>query len=292
MRYLLFFILLIFIFACEQTITDVLTDEQSAIIDQYIIEHPVELLDVNDEITIRFRRGHSIDTTSTDGLRIMPSLKGVWKWIDSTTVTFQREHILHYDQQHAINVDIDEVLGGDDDREAYIPFRTRPLQLNIVNVDQNKIRKDKETVVTITGEINANQYVDEELIKERFQIGGVSIGESLSWEETSTVNKKMFSIRDVIQTKEHQELTLSIKDLQGRLSSRKIRISGYADFLFEQLLLKKGDRSVVHAQFSLPLDEKQSTKGLVSIDGDSKNVRSEIEGSVLKIYPANALSKM
>jgi len=229
MKYLLIFLLLTATIACDRVLPNEITVEQIAILDQYIIQHPVELVDIDHEITIRFRKGHSIDTSSVAGLRIMPAIKGFWKWVDSTTVVFQKEHILHYDQQHAINIDIDKVLGGRDNREAYIPFRTRPLEINIANIKQNKIRNDKETQVIITGEIHTNQYVDQELVNERLRLDGSRTDNKLVWEEGSTPTKKKFSFKDIIQTKESQEMTLSIEDLQGRTSKKDIIISGYTD---------------------------------------------------------------
>lgn len=289
MKYYFSVLLVIALCGCKQNTDMTLSRESSALINKYLTYHPTGIIDIDDEVKLRFRSGFDIDRSALSDVRLTPSVSGSWSWVDSTTLVFKSEGVLEYDQLYGIEVNLDDVLHIEDTGVLEIPFYTRPLDLEIVRTKQSLKRDDNETSAVVTGVVQANQYIDPSLVKEKFKINGKTPSEELTWGDISH-DQISFSILEK-QEEKSKKLTLTVSNNKGRKSERIITISGYERFLLEQLEFDINRRDVIMARYSQPLDPLQNLRGLVKVDDKVEGVRAEVEGNYLKVYPDKSLTE-
>ncbi len=290
---LIFFLL--FVFACKDPLVREMI-EDSNLIDSYLTERSPGMVQINDEIVIRFKNRYQIDSEQIEqAVRIQPQIKGQYSLPDDHTIIFKPEEHFEYDQEYSIGIDLGKIieLSPEVSERLILNFKTEPLRFNLVNCYYKLNAEGEQIMATIRGEIITSQMISGATIEQLLRIQPGLPELSVSWEHNEQGTVHNFEISGIEQQASDREIEVvfSGEPLPGDfVAERQFVIRGADQFSLEDVFVVNRPSRQINLIFSQPLNPNQDLQGMIRIDESDEDIRTQIDGNELTIYPRGDIS--
>lgn len=211
--------------------------------------------------------------TATDELRITPSAR------------------LPNDRQLTLTLRNKKLQGVDKDLPPFV------VQVHTIKQDfdlkiDGLVSQENAEQMTLRGQLITTDRADPNAVENilRASLAGNTL--PISWQAQSDNKTYDFTLANIPRTAEAASLRLEWdgsaigSDEKG---ARDITVPAVNQFLVTHARVVRHPDTYVEVNFSEPLDARQNLRGLVRL-ADQENVRVQVDGSRLRIYPAQPLS--
>ena len=211
--------------------------------------------------------------TATDELRITPGTR------------------LPNDRQLTLTLRNKKLQGVDKDLPPFV------VQVHTIKQDfdlkiDGLVSQENTEQMTLRGQLITTDRADPKAVENilRASLAGNTL--PVSWQAQSDNKTYDFTLTDIPRTAEAASLRLEWdgsaigSDEKG---ARDITVPAVNQFLVTHARVVRHPDTYVEVNFSEPLDARQNLRGLVRL-ADQENVRVQVDGSRLRVYPAQPLS--
>ena len=211
--------------------------------------------------------------TATDELRITPGTR------------------LPNDRQLTLTLRNKKLQGVDKDLPPFV------VQVHTIKQDfdlkiDGLVSQENTEQMTLRGQLITTDRADPKAVENilRASLAGNTL--PVSWQAQSDNKTYDFTLTDIPRTAEAASLRLEWdgsaigSDEKG---ARDITVPAVNQFLVTHARVVRHPDTYVEVNFSEPLDARQNLRGLVRL-ADQENVRAQVDGSRLRVYPAQPLS--
>lgn len=296
MKNVLFFAIVLFISACNQTksnkdvrLIEPLEEKYGA----YISSHTKGEISISDKLTVRFAKNvieaSDVGTIVDDKLySITPKVKGTAKWIDKSTMVFTPNIMLDYDEQYILRVSLYKLYQDvpKDEELAEIGFNTRELDIKIVfNRMQYPSNVKKE--LTQNGRIKTNDMVDNSEIEKMLSAKFDGKNMDIEWEHISGTHHS-FVIKGITRKDKEQKVNIEWKDKSYNTAfagNYDLNVTPIGVFEISSSTINKEEKRAIKLSFTNELDKRQSLDGLIRIQDYQGKYKYDINGSQVIVYP-------
>ena len=302
LKYLFFGLLLLIFFAisCKNSIGSV---ENSAsdkeLVQKYLVEHSAQYISVKDGMVLRFKDEYAnlLISNEVKGASVKPKIDGEFRWVNPGTLQFIPQDPLDYAEHYQISLDLPVLLEDPTitDRTLTWTFETLPLRYSIkihgLKIDDN----NGEESITISGNILSSDYADSETVEQILKSAQSDNSDlSAKWTHSDNGKTHFFEVQNVQQPDEKEgKLVLSWagSKFDPSFSGKEvILIPAKSSFELSNVKISPHPERIIELYFSRPLNKLQNLAGLISIDKHAGNLRSEIDGNIIYIYPSEPLA--
>ncbi len=284
MRHLLFIFLLLII-SCKQNLSNL--GPSSDLVSKYLTEYVPQNISVKDPIMITLAIPVNTENRKSDIIQINPDVKGTTEWIGNQTISFVPENTLDHGGQYRLTIDLTKVYKDIPKEERYIvlPFSVRELEFSI-SIDPQV--KYEASTAEIKGIIKSSDYVGGSKVE---KLMTTDSDLPIVWNHSANGRIHHFTIAEI--SRRTIEKTVSViwngrtmDDAFTGQMSFSIRPEG--DFVLTGMDVERQSGAIV-LHFSDPVDKSQRLEGLVTINDYQENLRYDIEGSMIRMYPTAKL---
>jgi len=277
---------------CQKNKTANLAETES-LISQYLNERVGSMINVEDDIALRFNDDIVLDQTASSQITFSPTINGTYRWLDNHTFVFDPDDYLTYDQDYVMSIPID-VLTKDQERKGrlILKFRTNPLQLDMQHITHKMKAVDQEVSLVVSGTVLSNQYASARLVESVLSTD-YKEDVTVEWDHAANGRVHDFEISGMRQTDIDQQLKLEWnggRDVPGFRGVKSIAINAEQDFTVQDVIIYNDPTRHIVVLFSRPLDDSQDLKGLVRINETQASTKTLIEGNTLTVYPDGNLN--
>lgn len=284
MKHLLFFFFL-FIVSCKQNITEL--GSTADLVSKYLTETVPQNISVKDPIMITLAKPVELEHRSNDIIQIKQDVKGKTEWIGNQTISYIPETTLDYGGQYQMIIDLtkayDDLPKGEE--SIVLPFSVRDLEFSIAIDPQ--VTYDASTA-EIKGFIKSSDYVDGSRVEKTVTTDSDM---PVTWTHSANGRIHHFIISEI--SRRNVEQTINViwngKIMDDSFAGQMpytIRPAG--DFVLTGMDVERQSGAIM-LHFSDLVDPGQRLEGLVSIKEYKDNLRYDIEGSVIRMYPTTKL---
>ena len=296
-RLFVLFTALFIVTACDRTPPDTVPAEETTASawDAHIVDYPKRWVATDAPLIIRFSHpvvdeqqlnqpveglvsltpDHPLTAlfTATDELRITPSTR------------------LPNDRQLTLTLRNKKLQGVDKDLSPFV------VQVHTIKQDfdlkiDGLVSQENTEQMTLRGQLITTDRADPKAVENilRASLAGNTL--PVSWQAQSDNKIYDFTLADIPRTAEAASLRLEWdgsaigSDEKG---ARDITVPAVNQFLVTHARVVRHPDTYVEVNFSEPLDARQNLRGLVRL-ADQENVRVQVDGSRLRVYPAQPLS--
>ncbi len=295
MKYISLLILFLLIIGCKQK--SINGDDPITVLSEgygnYLVEHTQSEISVVDNLVFRFSGaviekeeiGNEVDTNLYE---MQPKVKGKAYWKDMSTLIFDPEEKLEYDTRYNFTVrlstiynDVPETLS-----DAVIPFKTRDLNFEMDFYKINYPPNDGD-LIQYAGAIKSSDFIESLEVEKMLTASQKGTDVEVLWNHSSGTRHN-FTITNVSRKKEESEINIEWdgtkwdSDFEGE---HKQVIFPKGAFKIISVEASKGESRSVTIDFTSPLDKKQDLEGLIRIKDYKGEMKYEISGSRLTVYP-------
>ncbi len=179
-----------------------------------------------------------------------------------------------------------------------IDAKLKPFTVQVHTIKQDfdlkvegLIGQDNSDNMTLRGQIVTTDSADARAVEKmlRATLGGKTL--PISWEAQGD-RSFSFALADIPRSAESGALRLEWDGSaigSTEKGARDITVPAINEFLITHARVVRHPDTYVEVNFSEPLDARQNMRGLVRL-ADQENVRVQIDGSRLRVYPAQPLS--
>jgi len=224
----------------------------------------------------------------TDLFKFTPSIKGITKWIDKSTIEFVPEEPLKPGQSFDAKLKIGKVMQVPDDLEVFeFSFQTIPQTFDVYleglrTYDVSKLSSQKLLGILTTADVTDNAAVEKVL---KASQDGKDL--SITWTHESDRKVHRFQVEQ-IQRKEATgvvQLTWDGTPIQSETKgTQSVEIPALGKFSIISARAVQGEEQYAEIQFSDPLHPNQDLHGLIQIF-NVPNFNIVKDENVLKLYP-------
>lgn len=259
---------------------------------QYVTAHTTGSISHTDDVQIRLAEAIEDELIGKELKRgiltLSPSIKGKAYWQDAYTIIYRPEESWTYDEYYKVNLDLSKIYEKDITEKAHFTVHVKPLRLTM-KINSATYQKDNASV---KGAIATSEEIDDTVIEKMLTASHTGTSVSIDWSHYSA-KKHGFEISTIKRKKEDTNLVLNWngtqldKTFKGK-STVNILPDGDLKIIGSEAL--EDGSHTVKINFSNELLPDQNLKGLISINKKSKNLKADIIGSSILIYPSKAIN--
>ncbi|MEX0313147.1 MAG: alpha-2-macroglobulin, partial [Allomuricauda sp.] len=295
-RYLriLFSCLIVLSVSCKKKAPESETDNLFKFKD-YISYHTHGHQSISTPITIVLAQQlHQFELTQElpeEYLKISPKVDGKLSIENGRELVFQPSEYLKSDTEYVVSLAMNKLFEDIDRDFKKYTFSFKTIAPNF-KINLGNLQSYSKDWQYLSGTLNASDILDASKINGVLSAKQGAKEIPVKW-DNSTENAKYFSFKiDSIQRKTNDS-ELSIRwngkgfgvDNQGE---EKYPIPGLNKFVVVDAQTASAPNAALTLNFSEPLKENQNLKGLVTVE-NAQNLRYEIDGNLLKVYPSNRI---
>lgn len=222
-------------------------------------------------------------------LEIRPKVAGRLVVENSNTMVFEPAEFLSPNQEYQVNLNLGKLYDGVDKafKNYRFSFATIPPAFK---VDLSSLQSYDRNWQYLEGRLSAADILPKDkvngLINAQLGEKGLKINWRLSDNDQSSYD---FIIDSIPRGNQSQDLSIQWNGAAVGAESKgqsSFPIPGLKEFTVINARASSSPNAMLLINFSEPLNEGQELRGLVQI-GNQKNLRYEIEGNVLRVYPSN-----
>ncbi|MGX1931126.1 alpha-2-macroglobulin family protein [Flagellimonas sp. 2504JD4-2] len=291
---ILFFFLIIFSVSCKKKAPSTETDNLFKFKD-YISYHTHGNQSISTPITIVLAKQLSqfelTQELPSEYLKISPKVDGKLSIENGRELVFQPSEYLKSDTEYVVDLALNKLFEDIDRDFKKYAFSFKTIAPNF-KINLGNLQSYSKDWQYLSGTLNASDIMDASKIKGIISVRQGAKEIPVKWDNSSE-NAQYFSFKiDSIQRKtEDSELTIRWNgkdfgiDNQGE---EKYPIPGLNKFVVVDAKTASAPNAALTLNFSEPLKQNQNLKGLVTIE-NAQNLRYEIDGNLLKVYPSNRI---
>ena len=271
---------------------------------QYISAHNRGTISKYESITIRFVNdvipNEKVGTDAVGILEMSPAIKGELIFNSQREIILIPEKPLQSGQQYRFNLHTHELLGFPAELKTYVfdvNIIKQTFEVAIRGVNAQLDAKDKLQVVGIVNTADKEEADKlEKILSAQFK--GNALG--INWQHSPNGRQHSFVIPGIEREENKTEVILAWNgeaigvDNQG---DRKIDIPARGDFKVAHVRVVSGNQQYIEVQLTDVIDPRQNLNGLVQFSQAANQTqtgqsqfRTEIEGSLLKVYPRTGIT--
>ena len=264
---------------------------------KYCSYYPTQYASIKDGISVRFKSEYTgnKDGDVVVGARIKPAVDGSFNWVASNEVRFTPAEAFDYDSEYELIFDLAELLAPIevDDDILKVPFKTGPLGLKMklegMKIDQNA----NEERISCRGIITSSDYVAPDLVEDVVRASQEGASREIVWTHQNNGKKHEYEVVGIEHYEEESTLTINwdgskvLKDFKGE---EQIQIQAMGVFELLRVDLSQSADNIIMASFSRPIDGSQDMEGLFAINNSEIEIRSDVDGNRVYLYPVQAIS--
>ncbi len=289
----------VLIYSCKNESSSIEKDPvQQDLLLKYLNQYSPRYISVKDGITVSFKREYTGDRagTTVEGVKVKPFVEGIYTWVNASTLSFEPSEKLDYDKTYQLIIDLPELLRSDDidDDQLTVSFNTAPLHLQTKLGGMKIAQLNGAENITYKGTIHSSDYVEEAVIESLFK--ATQEGERLEvvWFHQKNGKVHDFEVQGIKQFEEDSQLIIDWNG--GRIKPQykgqeMIDVSPQDVFELISVQLSASPEKIIKASFTRPIDFNQRLNGLVSIDDEDEDLKTEVEGNIIYIYPTQSLKE-
>ena len=224
-------------------------------------------------------------------LKISPKTEGKLLIENGRTLIFQPTEFLKPDTEYSVTVKLDKLYEDVSYEFKNYTFRFKTFTPNF-KIDLGNLQSYNKQWQYVTGTIQASDYISLENAKRLVSIKHGDKKLRLKW---ATENEAAVFFNFTIDSIQRQADDSSIEiSWDGKPIGAKnkgensFKIPGQNNFSIVDVHSTAAPQASLSINFSDPLKENQNFSGLVTIE-NSENLRFEVDGNVLNVYPSNRI---
>ncbi|MCH2197896.1 MAG: MG2 domain-containing protein [Flavobacteriales bacterium] len=217
---------------------------------------------------------------------IEPSIDGELKWSDGNVLEFTPNEWMDSGTAYKVKLDLKEIIGETNLDDFQFGWRTFDQGVTVQVTEVAPYDVDDTKWQYVSGAL----YTADDIRSDEAEklLSALQSGQTrnLAWEHESG-RTHYFTVDSVERAQESGELFLNwdAATIGGKgEGSTTQEIPGLADFKVIQTTVVQKPEQYINVIFSDPIDEQQSTRGLFIL-GNDDDVRVEVDGNVVRVYP-------
>lgn len=224
-------------------------------------------------------------------LDISPKTSGRLAVENGNTLVFQPDKNLKPDTEYTVTVRLENIFPGISKEFKSFTFSFRTIAPNF-RVDLGALRSYSKEWQYLEASVSTSDVVTAENAGNLVSVFQNGQKLPLQWESGSDASFFNFRIDSIRRQTEDSEILIRWDGksiLSKNSGEEKYAIPGRNNFKIVSLKSRGAPQAVLEINFSDPLDETQDFSGLVTI-GNAENLRFELDGNVLNVYPQTRIS--
>ena len=298
MKHIPFFLfaVIIILISCNTKTTS--TPDSNILKAKYLLEHSNQYISVKEGMIFRFREEYAkVREGEVKGVKIRPNVNGKFEWLNISTLAFVPKEPLDYGTDYQVIMELSELMEDEDHPGTPLVFhiKTRPLNFTMTlnGLKMQKIGDEDE--ISYLGTITSSDYVTVELVESLLHYEQSGNDLSCEWDHSNNGRRHDFVIKNINQLEaDDSEIRLSWREKKwgGKFNGKEsVPIPAKGKFELSDVRLSVSPERIINLYFSRPLSVEQNLKGLVTINAESDNHKTEIDGNMLYIYTSADLQE-
>ncbi len=247
------------------------------------------------EIMVRFANNIAEAEPGTPAsssiMKISPSLKGEFYWLDNQSLAFKVEEQMKSGTVYKVKVKLDQVFkDSKDDFEFSFQTIAQNYRMEVGEVSpyENTNLSDNK----LSGKLIVSDFADLEQIHKIIKANQKGEALEIEWLSSETENIYPFLVHHIQRGTSSSSIQI---EMDGQAidvdkdDSEKINIPSINDFELLTCKTVFQPRQAIEISFTDPLNPGQELAGLVQLDSKTA-FSTEIEDNIIKILPNNSLS--
>jgi uncharacterized protein YfaS (alpha-2-macroglobulin family) len=260
---------------------------------EYIAYHTTGRISKADPIQIQLNKPtEKFELTQelpSDFISISPQVKGKLILENQQTLYFIPDAYLNPNTEYTLTLQLDKLWDDIDKEFRKFTFSFQTLEPNF-KIQVKDLQSYSRDWQMLTGELITSDVIDSGQVNKLLTVTQEGKKSLLKWESYSADSKLFrFTIDSIQRFEEDSEILLSWdgspiqSPTQGNSS---FTIPGKSNFSVVSIAATASPNAALKINFSDPVEENQNFNGLVSIQ-NSDDLRFEIDGNLLTVYPQN-----
>ncbi len=279
----------------QQAVTDMPTS-LNAFIYAYTSGEISKAASVKVRFTSNLISTEQIGAEVEDGvISFRPRIKGNAVWEDDRTIRFTPSEYLDANKAFIGTVNLEKLyktLPRDAEKFEF-SFKTKEQNFSVSFRGLQGIDPADTKNQRLSGIITTYDIADEKDVEKILKVKLSGQEPVIRWEHASKQNEHRFFIENIKRTEEDAELMVmwngSALDVNVK-DDDKFIVPGLNNFkvMSTQVIQDNEQYALIH--FSDPISKSQDFKGLLTIGGYNGQLRFQVDGNQLRVYPAQRLS--
>ncbi len=236
-----------------------------------------------------------IDSLGTlpDGIaRISPGVKGSWTINDNRTVVFEAEDKLKPDTEYSVSIALHKLIDVPKGKQKFnFNFRTIRPDFTVF-VKELQSQADDDSRQFLTGTVNAADVMDVETVEELLTAKYKGKNLDIEWLEPVSETEFPFQIVGIERQEDDAEVEIKWNGKKAKIDNKGesiFSIPGLNNFSVVRAEVVQEPEQYLAINFSDRLAKNQKLEGLIDVS-ETDDLRFEIDGNVLKVYPRGRIS--
>lgn len=271
---------------------------------QHISAHNRGTISKYDSITIRFVNDvipeEKVGTDAVGILEVSPGIGGELIFNSKREIILIPEKPLVSGQQYRFSLHTHELLGFSGDLKTYVFDVDVIKQTFEVAIRGVNAQLDAQNKLQVVGTVNTADKEEADKLEKILsaQFKGSPLG--IKWQHSPNGRQHSFVIPGIEREANKTEVILAWNgeaigvDNKG---DRKINIPAKGDFKVAHVRVVSGNQQYIEVQLTDVIDPRQNLNGLVQFSqvanqtqSSQSQIRTEVEGSLLKVYPSTGIT--
>jgi len=266
---------------------------------QYISAHNRGTISKTEPIAIRFVNdiipNEKVGTDAVGILEVSPSIQGELIFNTQREIILIPEKPLQSGQRYRFSLHTHELLGFPENLKTYVynvDVIKQTFEVSIRGVNAQLDANDKLQIVGIVNTADKEEADKlEKILSAEFK--GSPLG--INWQHSPNGRQHSFVIPGITREENKTEVILAWDGSNigvDNKGDRKIDIPAKGDFKVAHVRVVSGNQQYIEVQLTDVIDPRQNLNGLVQFSqGQTQSqFRTEVEGSVLKVYPSTGIT--
>jgi uncharacterized protein YfaS (alpha-2-macroglobulin family) len=263
---------------------------------KYVVEYSKESISVKDDLVFRMsgaiinpeQVGTPVDKDIFD---LSPKVSGKAYWKDMSTIVFTPEKHLEYDTDYTFTLKLGSLFEEvpSNLQKVNFPFKTRKIAFDLYNINSLNYGQFDGNSISIQGRINSNDYVEEEKVESMLsakQPGNDNI--TINWTHANGGQIHTFEIVGIERRDKPSEISILWNDKNynsGFKGEKSMTVFSKDAFEVVAAEVEKGNSRKIVLFLTSPVKKTQNLEGLIKIKGYSGDLKFDIVGSTIELYP-------
>lgn len=244
-----------------------------------VFSKPLEQFELRQEVALEY-------------LKIFPKTQGSLVVENGNTLVFQPSDYLKPNTTYSVTVALDKLYEDVPKKFSSYTFSFKTIQPNY-KIDLGGLQSHSKKWQYLEGTLEVSDLITIEDAKEILKASQEDKNLPITWPtETKDAAYFNFTIDSIHRKVEDSEIRVSWDGnaIQSKNAGENTKlIPGQNNFTVLDVKHTAAPRTSLAINFSDPINENQNFNGLVAL-GDTQNLRFEVDGNILRVYPPNRIT--
>ncbi len=247
------------------------------------------------EIVVRFSEiiaeAEPGSPASSSIMKISPSLKGEFYWMDNQSLAFKAEGLMESGKMYNVKITLNQVF-KDTKEDFEFSFQTISQNFRLETGEVSPYENTDLSDNQLNGKLILSDYANMENIQQIMTAEQKGNNLEIDWLPSTQANQYPFIIHHIKRGESSTSVRIKLNGKPigiDKEDSEKISIPSINDFELLSCRTVFQPRQAIEISFSDPLNPEQELDGLITVN-NSQRFSTSIEDNVIKILPYHSLS--